>query len=298
MPKTVASQLLSGLDPNVALSVLLGGANALVNAASPATGIAKVGEVFKAAAGISPCLTAAGLATVDGAMARDVAKGLLSDGDRKAAMDRIATTTSFEDLVDCDLVMEAASENEEVKRKIFTRLSPYLKPGALIATNTSSISITRLASVTDRPENFIGLHFMNPVPLMQLVEVIRGIATNDSTFQAALEVVKRVGKTASYAEDFPAFIVNRILLPMINEGAKILEEGIAQRPGDIDVIWVYGYGWPAWRGGPMFHADQVGLKTIRDWLSEQARRSGDASLTPAPVLDRLAREGRGFASPS
>jgi 3-hydroxybutyryl-CoA dehydrogenase len=118
----------------------------------------------------------AGLATVDGAMARDVAKGLLSDADRKAAMARITTTTSFEDLVDCDLVMEAASENEEVKRKIFTRLSPYLKAGALIATNTSSISITRLASVTDRPERFIGIHFMNPVPRMQLVELIRGIS--------------------------------------------------------------------------------------------------------------------------
>src|SRR5690606_31843611 len=145
-------------------------------------------------------------------MQRQAAKGVIQEDVIKPALARIRVTQTLDDLQDRDLVIEAATEDEAIKKKIFQDLSKRISDKALVATNTSSISVTRLAAATDRPENFIGLHFMNPVPLMQLVEVIRGIATNDTTFQAALEIVKRVGKTAAYAEDFPAFIVNRILL--------------------------------------------------------------------------------------
>ena len=148
-------------------------------------------------------------------------RGLIKDELVEPALKRISTSQNFDDLKDRDLVIEAATEDESVKRKIFQDLCPRLTEKTLIATNTSSISVTRLAASTDRPEHFIGLHFMNPAPMMQLVEVIRGIATDDGTFQAALELVKKVGKTAAYAEDFPAFIVNRILVPMINEAVYI-----------------------------------------------------------------------------
>ncbi len=160
-------------------------------------------------------------------------KGMIKDEDQVApALAHIRTTQSLDDLKDRDLVIEAATEDEAVKKKIFQDLCPRLNRKTMIATNTSSISVTRLAASTDRPERFIGLHFMNPVPVMQLVEVIRGIATDDTTFQAALDIVKRVGKTAAYAEDFPAFIVNRILLPMINEAVYTLYEGV----GNVDAI--------------------------------------------------------------
>jgi 3-hydroxybutyryl-CoA dehydrogenase len=165
-----------------------------------------------------------GLATINGNLARQVSKSQLSEDDRKAALERITPSTDYSDLADCDLVIEAASENEDLKRKIFAKLCPILSPDALLASNTSSISITRLASATDRPEKFIGIHFMNPVPVMQLVEVIRGIATDDTTFEAAKDLIERLGKTATVAEDFPAFIVNRILLPMINEAVYTLYE--------------------------------------------------------------------------
>ena len=229
----------------------------------------------------------AGLATVDGAMARDVAKGLLSDPDRKAAMGRIATTTSFEDLVDCDLVMEAASENEEVKRKIFTRLSPYLKPGALIATNTSSISITRLASVTDRPELFIGIHFMNPVPLMELVEVIRGIATDDSTFEASKTFVRKLGKQIAVSEDFPAFIVNRILLPMINEAIYTLYEGVGNVEA-IDTAMRLGAHHPM---GPLELADFIGLDTCLSVMQVLHEGLADSKYRPCPLLVKYVEAG-------
>jgi 3-hydroxybutyryl-CoA dehydrogenase len=159
----------------------------------------------------------AGLATINGMLARQVAKGQSSEAERTAAQARIVTTQGQESLGDCDLIIEAASENEDVKRKIFVGLRPFLKPDAIVSSNTSSISITRLASVTQHPERFIGIHFMNPVPRMQLVELIRGIATQDDTFEAAKVFIARLGKTATMSEDFPAFIVNRILLPMINE---------------------------------------------------------------------------------
>jgi len=229
----------------------------------------------------------AGLATVDGAMARDVAKGLLSEADRKGAMDRIKTAAAFEDLGDCDLVMEAASENEEVKRKIFTRLSPFLKPAALIATNTSSVSITRLASVTDRPERFIGIHFMNPVPRMQLVELIRGIATEDDTFETAKAFVARLGKTSTVSEDFPAFIVNRILLPMINEAIYTLYEGVGSVDG-IDTAMRIGATPPM---GPLQLADFIGLDTCLSIMQALHEGLADSKYRPCPLLVKYVEAG-------
>ncbi len=229
----------------------------------------------------------AGLATVDGAMARDVAKGLLSEADRKAAMDRIKAAAAFEDLVDCDLVMEAASENEEAKRKILTRLSPYLKPGAFIATNTSSISITRLASVTDRPERFIGIHFMNPVPRMQLVELIRGIATEDETFESAKAFVTRLGKTTTVSEDFPAFIVNRILLPMINEAIYTLYEGVGSVEA-IDTAMRLGANHPM---GPLQLADFIGLDTCLSIMQALHEGLADSKYRPCPLLVKYVEAG-------
>src|ERR1700741_2340193 len=158
-----------------------------------------------------------GLATISGNLARQVSRQRISDEQRQAAIKRISPATSLDDLGDCDLVIESATEQEEIKRKIFTALCPALKPEAILGSNTSSISITRLAAATDRPERFIGIHFLNPVPLMELVEVIRGIATDDATFETAKEFVSKLGKQVAVSEDFPAFIVNRILRPMSNE---------------------------------------------------------------------------------
>ena len=174
----------------------------------------------------------AALATINGHLSRQVAKGQMGEEERKAILDRIQVAKTLDKLGDCDLVVEAASENEEIKRKIFIALRAFLKPDAIVASNTSSISITRLASVTSNPERFIGIHFMNPVPRMQLVELIRGIATKDETFEAAKNFVVRLGKTATMSEDFPAFIVNRILLPMINEAVYTLYEGV----GSVEAI--------------------------------------------------------------
>src|SRR5580704_5317203 len=168
----------------------------------------------------------AGIATINGNMARQVSRKRITEEERQAALKRISPAETFDAFGDCDLVIEAATEKEEVKRTIFSNLCPTLKPEAIIGTNTSSISITRLASSTDRPERFIGIHFMNPVPLMELVELIRGIATADRTF------VTKLGKTVAVAEDFPAFIVNRILLPMINEAVYTLYEGV----GTVEAI--------------------------------------------------------------
>jgi 3-hydroxybutyryl-CoA dehydrogenase len=187
------------------------------------------------------------LATINGNMARQVARKRITEEDKQTALKRISTAETYEGLADCDLVIEAATEKEDVKRKIFAELCPSLKPEAIVATNTSSISITRLASSTDRPEKFIGIHFMNPVPLMELVELIRGIATADGTFEAAKEFVGKLGKTAAVSEDFPAFIVNRILLPMINEAIYTLYEGV----GNVEAGWLgrkSGRGFYDYRG--------------------------------------------------
>ena len=193
----------------------------------------------------------AGLATINGNLSRQVQKGNIDDAAKKAALDRIEAAPALSDLASCDLVIEAASENEAIKRKIFQDLSKVMKPEALLASNTSSISITRLAAASDRPEKFIGIHFMNPVPLMQLVELIRGIATDDVTFRTARVFIDKLGKTTTVSEDFPAFIVNRILLPMINEAIYTLYEGVGSVEA-IDTAMRLGANHPM---GPLQLAD-------------------------------------------
>jgi 3-hydroxybutyryl-CoA dehydrogenase len=199
----------------------------------------------------------AGIATINGNMARQVARKRISEEDRQSALEKIGPAESFDDFGECDLVIEAATEKEEVKRQIFGNLCPSLKPEAIVGTNTSSISITRLASSTDRPEKFIGIHFMNPVPLMELVELIRGIATDDPTFVTTKNFVTKLGKTIAVAEDFPAFIVNRILLPMINEAIYTLYEGVGNVEA-IDTAMRLGAHHPM---GPLELADFIGLDT-------------------------------------
>ena len=176
---------------------------------------------------ISPARIKEGLATINGNMARQVAKKIIAENDRQTALGRIAPAETYDALSTCDLVIETATEKEDVKRKIYSDVCPSLRPDAILASNTSSISITRLAASTDRPERFIGIHFMNPVPLMELVELIRGIATGDQTFEVCKEFVTKLNKTIAVSEDFPAFIVNRILLPMINEAIYTLYEASA-----------------------------------------------------------------------
>ncbi|MGD0867447.1 MAG: 3-hydroxybutyryl-CoA dehydrogenase [Rhizomicrobium sp.] len=230
-------------------------------------------------------------------MHRQAARGLIKDDLVEPALKRISTTQSLDDFKDRDLVIEAATEDESVKRKIFQDLCPRLTEKTLIATNTSSISVTRLAASTDRPEHFIGLHFMNPVPMMQLVEVIRGIATDDGTFQAALEIVKKVGKTAAYAEDFPAFIVNRILLPMINEAVYTLYEGVGNVDA-IDTAMRLGANHPM---GPLQLADFIGLDTCLSVMQVLYEGLADSKYRPCPLLVKYVeagwlgrKTGRGF----
>ena len=230
-------------------------------------------------------------------MQRQAAKGAIREEEIAPALTRIHTTSTMDDLKDRDLVIEAATEDEAIKKRIFQDLCTRIAPNCLIATNTSSISVTRLAAATDRPENFIGLHFMNPVPLMQLVEVIRGIATNDTTFQAALEIVKRVGKTAAYAEDFPAFIVNRILLPMINEAVYTLYEGVGNVDA-IDTAMRLGANHPM---GPLQLADFIGLDTCLAVMQVLYEGLADSKYRPCPLLVKYVeagwlgrKTGRGF----
>jgi len=229
----------------------------------------------------------AGLATINGNMARQVAKGAITEEERQAALDRITGAVTYDDLSTCDLVIEAATENEEVKRKIFTALCPSLKPDAMIATNTSSISITRLAASTDRPERFIGIHFMNPVPVMQLVELIRGIATEDPTFESAKEFINRLGKTVTVAEDFPAFIVNRILLPMINEAIYTLYEGVGSVDA-IDTAMRLGANHPM---GPLQLADFIGLDTCLSVMQVLHDGLADTKYRPCPLLVKYVEAG-------
>ena len=220
-------------------------------------------------------------------MSRQVAKGQIDETERKAILDRIQVAPTFDKLGDCDLVVEAASENEEVKRKIFTALRSFLKPDAIVASNTSSISITRLASVTANPERFIGIHFMNPVPRMQLVELIRGIATKDETFEAAKAFVTRLGKTATMSEDFPAFIVNRILLPMINEAVYTLYEGVGSVDA-IDTAMRLGANHPM---GPLQLADFIGLDTCLAVMQVLHEGLADSKYRPCPLLVKYVEAG-------
>ncbi len=229
----------------------------------------------------------AALATIDGNMARQVSKGALADDERRAAIARIRPAVGLADLGDCDLVIEAATENEEVKRKIFTAVCPHLRPDAILASNTSSISITRLAAATDRPEHFIGIHFMNPVPLMQLVELIRGIATDDGTFERARNLVGQLHKTVSVSEDFPAFIVNRILLPMINEAVYTLYEGVGSVDA-IDTAMRLGANHPM---GPLQLADFIGLDTCLSVMQVLHDGLADSKYRPCPLLVKYVEAG-------
>jgi 3-hydroxybutyryl-CoA dehydrogenase len=228
-----------------------------------------------------------GLATISGNLARQVSRQRISDEQRQAAMKRIAPATTLDDLAECDLVIESATEQEEVKRKIFAALCPALKPEAVVGSNTSSISITRLAAATDRPERFIGIHFMNPVPLMELVEVIRGIATDDATFDATKQFIAKLGKQIAVAEDFPAFIVNRILLPMINEAIYTLYEGVGNVES-IDTAMRLGAHHPM---GPLELADFIGLDTCLSVMQVLHEGLADSKYRPCPLLVKYVEAG-------
>jgi 3-hydroxybutyryl-CoA dehydrogenase len=220
-------------------------------------------------------------------MGRQVSRGIIKESEVQPAIARIGFAPTFADLGDCDLVIEAATEDESVKRKIFAELSPKLKPSALVASNTSSISITRLGASTDRPERFIGMHFMNPVPLMQLVELIRGIATEDDTFALARQFVETLGKTIAVSEDFPAFIVNRILLPMINEAVYTLYEGVGTVEA-IDKAMKLGANHPM---GPLELADFIGLDTCLSVMQVLYEGLADSKYRPCPLLVKYVEAG-------
>jgi 3-hydroxybutyryl-CoA dehydrogenase len=220
-------------------------------------------------------------------LARQVARGRIKEGDKAAALARIRAASGYGAFADCDMVIEAATEKEAVKREIFKELVPKLKPDALIASNTSSISITRLASATDRPAKFIGMHFMNPVPVMSLVELIRGIATDEATFAATRDLAVKLGKTPVAAEDFPAFIVNRILLPMINEAVYTLYEGVGS-VASIDTAMKLGANHPM---GPLELADFIGLDTCLSIMQVLYEGLADSKYRPCPLLVKYVEAG-------
>lgn len=220
-------------------------------------------------------------------MGRQVDSGKLEATHKEAALKRITVVKTLAELADCDIVIEAATENERIKTTIFTEVSKTLKPDAILATNTSSISITRLAASTDRPEKFIGIHFMNPVPVMKLVELIRGIVTDDKTFDDSRAFVENLGKTTAVSEDFPAFIVNRILMPMINEAVYTLYEGV----GSIDAIdkaMKLGTNHPM---GPLALADFIGLDTCLSIMQVLYEGLGDSKYRPCPLLVKYVEAG-------
>jgi 3-hydroxybutyryl-CoA dehydrogenase len=238
-----------------------------------------------------------GLATIDKNLTRQVSKGKISEADKAATLGRIKPTTQYADFGDSDLVIEAATEDEGIKRKIFALLCPVLKPEALVASNTSSISITRLGASTDRPAKFMGMHFMNPVPVMQLVELIRGIATAEETFSAVRDMVVKLGKSPVSSEDFPAFIVNRILLPMINEAVYTLYEGVGS-VDSIDTAMKLGANHPM---GPLELADFIGLDTCLAIMHVLHDGLADSKYRPCPLLVKYVeagwlgrKTGRGF----
>jgi 3-hydroxybutyryl-CoA dehydrogenase len=236
---------------------------------------------------ISPDRIKAGIATINGNMARQVSRKRITEEERQAALRRIGPADTMDAFEDCDIVIEAATEKEDLKRSIFANVCPVLKPEAILGTNTSSISITRLASSTDRPERFIGIHFMNPVPLMELVELIRGIATGDPTFEATKQFVTKLGKTIAVAEDFPAFIVNRILLPMINEAIYTLYEGVGNVEA-IDTAMRLGAHHPM---GPLELADFIGLDTCLSVMQVLHEGLADSKYRPCPLLVKYVEAG-------
>ncbi|MCP5405262.1 MAG: 3-hydroxybutyryl-CoA dehydrogenase [Pseudomonadaceae bacterium] len=236
---------------------------------------------------MNPASLEKALKTIDKNMARQVEKGKLSEDDKATALARITTTTAMKDVASCDLVIEAATENEEVKKKIFRELDETLPANAMLASNTSSISITRLAAVTTRPEQFIGMHFMNPVPMMKLVEIIRGLATSEETYQRVVEVAERMGKTVATSEDVPGFIVNRLLLPMLNEAAYALQDGVADVKS-LDTAMMLGAGHPM---GPLTLADFIGLDTCVAIMRVLHSELGDSKYRPCPLLVKFVDAG-------
>ena len=246
---------------------------------------------------LSPEALEAALATINGNLARQVSKGFISEEVREATLGRIKTVVSLDQLGDVDLVIESAVEDEEVKRKIFVELCPYLREDTIISSNTSSISITRLAAITDRPGRFMGIHFMNPVPVMELVELIRGIATEDDIFNDVRNFVGDLNKTVAVAEDFPAFMVNRILLPMINEAIYTLYEGVGTVEA-IDTALRLGANHPM---GPLQLADFIGLDTCLSIMQVLYEGLADTKYRPCPLLVKYVeagwlgrKTGRGF----
>ncbi|MDO9417437.1 3-hydroxybutyryl-CoA dehydrogenase [Pararhizobium sp.] len=246
---------------------------------------------------LAPERIESGLATIHGNLARQVSSGKTTDEERKAALALIKGSSDINDLSPMDLVIEAATEDETVKRKIYGQVCPVLRPEAILATNTSSLSITRLASATDRPERFMGIHFMNPVPIMKLVELVRGIATEQDTFTSAKAYVTALDKTITVAEDFPAFIVNRILLPMINEAIYTLYEGVGSVEA-IDTAMKLGANHPM---GPLQLADFIGLDTCLSIMQVLHDGLSDSKYRPCPLLVKYVeagwlgrKSGRGF----
>ena len=234
---------------------------------------------------------------ITGDMDRQIKRTLISEEDKAGALSRISTITDVSGLSDCDMVIEAATEDESVKMKIFDSLCPHLKDSAIIASNTSSISITRLAAGTDRPHKFMGMHFMNPVPMMKLVELIRGLATDQETFSEVQDLTKDLGKTGTVSEDFPAFIVNRILLPMINEAVYTLYEGVGN-VDSIDSSMKLGANHPM---GPFELADFIGLDTCLAVMQVLYEGLADSKYRPCPLLVKYVeagwlgrKTGRGF----
>jgi 3-hydroxybutyryl-CoA dehydrogenase len=230
-------------------------------------------------------------------MDRQVNRGLISAEDKMEALARVHTTSDYADFGDCDLVIEAATEKEDVKRAVYKAMIPHLKPSCMLASNTSSISITRLGASTDRPEKFVGIHFMNPVPVMKLIEIIRGIATDEPTFQATQALAAKLGKSTAVSEDFPAFIVNRILVPMINEAVYALHEGVGSVTS-IDTAMKLGANHPM---GPLELADFIGLDTCLSIMQVLHEGLADSKYRPCPLLVKYVeagwlgrKSGRGF----
>jgi len=246
---------------------------------------------------VSPERIDQGIAQIEKNMARQVSRGLITHEDMEAATKRIKAAPELQTIGGTDLAIEAATENEETKKTIFKALGPHLKPTTLLASNTSSISITRLASATDRPDKFIGLHFMNPAPLMKLVEIIRGIATGPETYDIAVNFAQSLGKTTSNAEDFPAFIVNRVLVPMINEAIYTLYEGVGTVDA-IDTALRLGANHPM---GPLELGDFIGLDTVLSIMNVLYEGLADSKYRPCPLLVKYVeagwlgrKSGRGF----
>lgn len=229
-----------------------------------------------------------GMNAINKSLARFVEKGKLSEADSRATLDNLRTTTELSDLAPCDLVVEAVFENFDVKAAVFRELDPLLRPQAILASNTSSIAITRLAAVTKRPDRIVGMHFFNPVPLMSLVELVRGLTTSDETYNSVRDVAMKLGKTPVEVNDYPGFVSNRVLMPMINEAIFALYEGVASKE-DIDTVMKLGMNHPM---GPLTLADFIGLDVCLDILNVLYEGFKDSKYRPCPLLVKMVQAGR------